>query len=114
MDHREVVLAPEPDVSRRSFLQKAGLTGLAAAWASPIIQTVAAGEALANGTGPHAGTPQPLNTPSVQTPVSRDDLSEPSKDKEKKSEDEDSKDKKEKKSEDRGGGRRRGGGNSRD
>lgn len=40
-------------VDRREFLRKAAITGAAAAWAAPVIQTVAATPAFAQG----AGTP---------------------------------------------------------
>jgi hypothetical protein len=42
-------------VERRDFLRKAAVTGAAAAWAAPIVQTVAATPAFAQGTGTPAG-----------------------------------------------------------
>lgn len=47
------------DFERRAFLKKAGATGLAAAWAAPVIQTVIASPAFATGGG---GTAAPTTT----------------------------------------------------
>jgi hypothetical protein len=44
-------------LDRRDFLRKAALTGAAAAWAAPVIQTVAASPAFAQ----TAGTPAPCD-----------------------------------------------------
>ena len=44
-------------VDRRDFLRKAAITGAAAAWAAPVIQTVAASPAFAQ----TAGTPAPCD-----------------------------------------------------
>lgn len=42
-------------LERRDFLRKAAVTGAAAAWAAPIVQTVAATPAFAQGTGTKPG-----------------------------------------------------------
>ena len=42
-------------LERRDFLRKAAVTGAAAAWAAPIVQTVAATPAFATGAGTPAG-----------------------------------------------------------
>lgn len=47
------------DLERRAFLKKAGATGLAAAWAAPVVQTVIASPAFASGRN---GTGQPGTT----------------------------------------------------
>lgn len=44
-------------IQRREFLRKAAVTGAAAAWAAPLVQTVAATPAFAHGTG----TPSPCH-----------------------------------------------------
>jgi anaerobic selenocysteine-containing dehydrogenase len=41
----------KPGIPRRDFLKKAAITGVGAAWAAPVIQTVAATKAYAHDMG---------------------------------------------------------------
>ncbi|MGH2788007.1 MAG: hypothetical protein ACRDJV_08860 [Actinomycetota bacterium] len=60
--------------SRRRFLRSAAITGLAAAWSAPIIQTIAPEMALAQDDQhhPRPGTPRPEDTPTGDTPDPKD------------------------------------------
>jgi hypothetical protein len=62
-----------PNMERRAFLRKAGVVGLAAAWATPLVQTVPMTAAYAHPQQtPHPRTTTPTTT-TTTTPLEDDD-----------------------------------------